>query len=33
MVFNGYGSWIEKDDYRKEGIQFIIDEVLPDGAL
>lgn len=33
MVFNGYGSWVEKDTYRAEGIQYIIEKVLPDGAL
>ncbi|KAI9148222.1 LOW QUALITY PROTEIN: Lipase 1 [Paramyrothecium foliicola] len=32
IVLNGYGSWIEEDNYRAEGIKFIIDEVLPDGA-
>ncbi|KAK8066827.1 alpha/beta-hydrolase [Apiospora hydei] len=33
IVFSGYGSWIEKDTYRGEGIQYIIENVLPDGAL
>ena len=33
MVFNGYGSWIEKDTYREEAIRYIIDNVLQDGAL
>ncbi|KAK8017794.1 Alpha/Beta hydrolase protein [Apiospora rasikravindrae] len=33
IVFNGYGSWIEKDTYRDEGIQYIIENVLPHGAL
>jgi carboxylesterase type B len=33
IVFNGYGSHIESDDYRSEGIEYIIDKVLPDGAL
>lgn len=32
MVFNGYGSYIEKDTYRAEAIQYIIDNVLLDGA-
>lgn len=33
IVLGGYGSWIEKDTYRDEQIQYIIDEVLPDSAL
>ena len=33
IVFNGFGSWVEEDTYRAEGIQYIIDNVLPDGAL
>ncbi|KAK7965826.1 uncharacterized protein PG986_000103 [Apiospora aurea] len=33
IVFSGYGSWIEKDTYRGEGIQYNIENVLPDGAL
>ncbi|KAF4829897.1 Lipase 1 [Colletotrichum siamense] len=32
IVFNGYGSWIEADTYREPGVQFIIDNVLTDGA-
>ncbi|KAF9878443.1 carboxylesterase [Colletotrichum karsti] len=32
IVLNGYGSWIESDTYRSEAVQFIIDNVLPDGA-
>ncbi|KAK6835108.1 alpha/beta-hydrolase [Apiospora arundinis] len=33
IVFSGYGSWVEHDTYRSEGIQYIIENVLPDGAL
>ncbi|KAK8047988.1 alpha/beta-hydrolase [Apiospora saccharicola] len=33
IVFNGQGSWVEKDTYRDEGIRYIIQNVLPDGAL
>jgi hypothetical protein len=33
MVFNGYGSSIQADNDRSEGIQYIIDNVLTDGAL
>ena len=33
MVLNGYGSWGEKDTYREKAIQYIIDNVLQDGAL
>jgi carboxylesterase type B len=33
IVLNGYGSWVEPDTYRSEGIQYIIEKVLPDGAL
>lgn len=34
MVFNGYGSSIQQDNNdRSAGIQFIIDNVLTDGAL
>jgi hypothetical protein len=33
MVFNGYGSIIQPDDDRSDGIQYIIDNVLTDGAL
>jgi hypothetical protein len=33
MVFNGYGSNIQSDNDRSEGIQYIIDNVLTDGAL
>jgi hypothetical protein len=33
MVLDGYGCHIEKDTYRQAGIQFIIDEVLPSGAM
>jgi len=32
MVFNGYGSSIEHDTYRAEGIDYIIKNVLPYGA-
>jgi hypothetical protein len=33
MVFSGYGSSIEEDTYRAEAIEYIIENVLPDGAL
>jgi hypothetical protein len=33
MVFSGYGSSIQPDNERSEGIQYIIDNVLTDGAL
>ncbi|KAK7910656.1 alpha/beta-hydrolase [Apiospora marii] len=33
IVFNGQGSWVEKETYRDEGVQYIIKNVLPDGAL
>lgn len=33
MVFNGYGSSIQPDNDRADGIQYIIDNVLTDGAL
>jgi hypothetical protein len=33
IVFNGFGSFIEADTYRAEGIKYIIDKVLPYGAL
>ncbi|KAL4943527.1 Alpha/Beta hydrolase protein [Aspergillus oleicola] len=33
MVFSGYGSSIEKDDYRAETADYIIENVLPYGAL
>ncbi|KAL4867710.1 Alpha/Beta hydrolase protein [Aspergillus spectabilis] len=33
MVFSGYGSSIEEDTYRAEAIEYIIETVLPDGAL
>lgn len=33
IVFNGYGSWVESDNYRSEAVQFIIDNVLPYGAM
>lgn len=33
MVFNGYGSSIQPDNDRSDGIQYIIDNVLRDGAL
>ncbi|GIZ48521.1 hypothetical protein CKM354_001157500 [Cercospora kikuchii] len=32
MVFNGYGSSIERDTFRINSIQYIMDSVLPDGA-
>ncbi|KAH8895352.1 alpha/beta-hydrolase [Thozetella sp. PMI_491] len=32
IVFNGYGSWLEPDTYRRDAVQYIIDKVLPDGA-
>lgn len=32
IVFNAYGLTIEMDDYRKEGIDDIIKNVLPYGA-
>ncbi|KAH7115912.1 alpha/beta-hydrolase [Dendryphion nanum] len=32
IVFNGYGSTIEQDTYRAEGINYIIDNVLKFGA-
>lgn len=32
IVFNGYGSWVEADTYRDQAVQFIIDNVLSDGA-
>ncbi|KAL2872735.1 Alpha/Beta hydrolase protein [Aspergillus lucknowensis] len=33
MVFNGYGSEIEEDTYRRESIDYIIKSVIPYGAL
>ncbi|KAL2788973.1 Alpha/Beta hydrolase protein [Aspergillus keveii] len=33
MVFSGYGSGIEEDNYRAEGVEFIMDKVIPYGAL
>lgn len=33
MVFNGYGSSVQPDNDRADGIQYIIDNVLTDGAL
>ena len=33
MVFSGYGSGVQPDDDRSAGIQYIIDNVLTDGAL
>lgn len=33
MVLNGYGSSVQPDDDRAAGIQYIIDNVLMDGAL
>lgn len=33
MVFSGYGSSIEEDTYRGEAIDYIIENVLPYGAL
>jgi hypothetical protein len=33
MVFNGYGSSVQPDNDRSDGIQYIIDNVLTDGAL
>ncbi|TDZ14146.1 putative secreted lipase [Colletotrichum orbiculare MAFF 240422] len=33
MVLNGFGSWIERDTDRSDAVQYIIDNVLPDGAL
>ncbi|KAL3462943.1 Alpha/Beta hydrolase protein [Aspergillus heterothallicus] len=33
MVFSGYGSGIEKDNYRAEGVEYIMDNVIPYGAL
>ncbi|KAF0318341.1 carboxylesterase [Colletotrichum asianum] len=32
IVFNGYGSWVEADTYREQAVQYIIDNVLTDGA-
>ncbi|KAF2737423.1 alpha/beta-hydrolase, partial [Polyplosphaeria fusca] len=32
IVFNGYGSTIEEDEYRRDGIDYLIDNVLPYGA-
>jgi len=32
MVFNGFGSTIERDTYRSEGMEYIIKNVLPYGA-
>lgn len=32
MVFNGFGSTIEQDTYRAEGMEYIIKNVLPYGA-
>ncbi|KAF4831677.1 Lipase 1 [Colletotrichum tropicale] len=32
IVFNGYGSWVEADTYREQAVQFIIDNILTDGA-
>ncbi|KAK2599781.1 hypothetical protein N8I77_011506 [Diaporthe amygdali] len=32
LMLNGYGSWVESDTYRSKAIQYIIDNVLPDGA-
>ncbi|KAL4968538.1 Alpha/Beta hydrolase protein [Aspergillus stella-maris] len=33
MVFSGYGSSIEEDNYRAEAVDYIIENVLPYGAL
>ncbi|KAL2820372.1 Alpha/Beta hydrolase protein [Aspergillus granulosus] len=33
MVFSGYGSEVEEDNYRAEGLEYIIDNVIPYGAL
>ncbi|KAK4890533.1 hypothetical protein LTR27_010814 [Elasticomyces elasticus] len=33
MVFNGYGSTIQPDNDRSDGIRYIIDNVLKDGAM
>lgn len=33
MVFNGYGSSVQPDNDRSDGVQYIIDNVLTDGAL
>lgn len=33
MVFNGYGSSVQPDNDRSDEIQYIIDNVLVDGAL
>ena len=33
VVFNGYGSGVERDTYRGEAVGYIIDEVLRDGAM
>lgn len=33
IVLTGFGSWTETDTYREEGINYIIDNVLPDSAL
>ncbi len=33
MVFSGYGSSIEEDTYRGEAVDYIIETVLPYGAL
>lgn len=32
IVLSGYGSYIERDTYRADGIQYIIENVLRDGA-
>ncbi|PKS08587.1 hypothetical protein jhhlp_004973 [Lomentospora prolificans] len=33
IVLNGFGSWLETDTYREEGVKYIIEKVLPDSAL
>ena len=33
MVFNGYGSSVQADNDRADGIQYVIDNVLTHGAL
>ncbi|TDZ30198.1 Lipase 1 [Colletotrichum spinosum] len=33
MVLNGFGSWIERDTDRSDAVQYIIDNVLSNGAL
>jgi len=32
IVLNGYGSWIEREMYRSEAFEYLVDKVLPYGA-